>query len=100
MPPQRKSTPLTPDHAALAEAIALQMAKHASMTQESVALEGKLSTKQVNDMVRGQANPTYTTMLRLCTGLHTSLGVLMTAVDGLREQQLHEAGPELESHEP
>jgi transcriptional regulator with XRE-family HTH domain len=86
MPAQRKSKPRTPDHAALAQAIELLIAEDAQMSQESVAYESGLNIKQVNALVRGQGNPTYTTLLRLCEGLHVRLGELMTRADTLREK--------------
>lgn len=65
MPPQRKSKPRSPDHAALAQAIELLIAEDAQMSQDSVADESGLNIKQINALVRGQGNPTYTTLLRL-----------------------------------
>ena len=86
MPPTRKSKPLSPDHAALGRAIELLIARDEQASQESVAIESCLNTRQVNAFVRGQGNPTYTTLLRLCTGLHVRLGELMTLTDELREK--------------
>lgn len=88
MPPQRKSKPRSPDHAALAQAIELLIAEDARMTQETVAEEGSLNIKQVGALVRGQGNPTYTTLLRLCQGLHVRPGQLMALADELREKRL------------
>jgi transcriptional regulator with XRE-family HTH domain len=82
MPPKRMSEPLSGDHAALAQAIELLMI---GMTQETVAKDGGISVKQVSEFVRGQGNPTYTTLLRLSRGLHVSLSRLMSLVDELRE---------------
>lgn len=86
MPAKRKSKPLSPDHAALAQAIELAIAEDTQMSQDSVASESGLNIRQVNAFVRGQGNPTYTTLLRLCKGLHVSLGELMTLADDLRER--------------
>jgi transcriptional regulator with XRE-family HTH domain len=88
MPPQRKSKPRSPDHAALAQAIELLIAEDPGMTQETVAEEGGLNTKQVGALVRGQGNPTYTTLLKLCQGLHVRPGRLMALADDLREKRL------------
>jgi transcriptional regulator with XRE-family HTH domain len=44
-----------------------------------------LNIRQVSDFARGQGNPTYTTLLRLCDGLHVSLGELLTKADAFRE---------------
>ncbi len=53
------------------------------MTHETVATDGGLTVKQVGDLVRGQGNPTYTTVLRLCHGLHVRPGELMARADQL-----------------
>ena len=86
MPPKRRSKPRSEDHAALAQAIELLMAKDAGMTQETVAEDSGMSVKQVSEFVRGQGNPTYTTLLRLSRGLHVSPSELMSLVDELRER--------------
>lgn len=87
MPPQRKSKPLSRDHAALAQAIQSLIAEDWHMTQQSVAEDSGLSVKQVNEILRGQANPTFLNMLRLADGLRVSPGTLMTRVDELRAGQ-------------
>jgi transcriptional regulator with XRE-family HTH domain len=87
MPPERKSKPKSPDHAALAHAVELFIAEDPNMTQESVAFDGNLSPKQVSALARGQSNPTYTTLLKLAAGLNVRLGELMTRVDDLREKR-------------
>jgi|HubBroStandDraft_6_1064221.scaffolds.fasta_scaffold81200_4 hypothetical protein len=88
MPPQRKSKPRSPDHAALGQAIELFIAENARMTYETVAMDGGLTVKQVGDLVRGQGNPTYTTVLKLCRGLHVSAGELMARADQLLDERL------------
>ena len=85
MPAQIKSKPRSPDHAALGKAIKLLIAEDAKMSQGSVAAESGLNIRQVSDFARGQGNPTYTTLLRLCDGLHVSLGELLTKADAFRE---------------
>jgi hypothetical protein len=87
MPPETKSKPRSPDHAALAQAIKLFIAEDPQQTQETVAFDGGLTTKQVSLLVTGQSNPTYTTMLKLATGLHVRLGELMTRADELRDRR-------------
>jgi transcriptional regulator with XRE-family HTH domain len=85
MPAQRKSKPRSPDHAALGKAIELLIAENAKMTQASVAAKSGLDIRRVNDFARGQGNPTYTTLLRLCDGLDVSLGELLTKADVFRD---------------
>ena len=87
MPPQRKSEPLSEDRAALARAIEMVIAQDPEMTQETVAADGELNIKQVNEFVRGQGNPTYLTLLKLCRGLHIELARLMTLAEELRDKR-------------
>jgi transcriptional regulator with XRE-family HTH domain len=88
MPPQRRSKPRSPEHAALAQAIELLIAEDARMTQDTVAEESGLNIKQIGLLVRGQSNPTYTTLMKLGQGLHVTPGRLMTLTDELRERRL------------
>jgi transcriptional regulator with XRE-family HTH domain len=88
MPPQRKSIPRSPYVAALGQAIELFMAENGHMTHETVAMESRLTVKQVGELVRGQGNPTCTTVLKLCRGLHVRPGELMTRADELLDKRL------------
>lgn len=87
MPPRRRSIPRGPHQAALAQAIELLIAEDDAMTQESVAEEAGLNIRQVNALVRGQGNPTYTTIVKLCRGLGVQPGRLMELVDEFYEQR-------------
>lgn len=87
MPRRRKSKPRSPDHAALGQAIELLIAEDAKMSQDTVADDSGLNIKQINELVRGQSNPTYMTLMKLCRGLHVSPGQLMTLTDELREKR-------------
>jgi transcriptional regulator with XRE-family HTH domain len=87
MPPQRKSKPRSPDHAALAQAIELLIAEDPHMTQDTVAGDSGLNIKQINALVRGQGNPTYMTLLKLSKGLHVRPGELMARADELRDKR-------------
>jgi len=84
MPPKRKSKPLSPDHAALAQAIELLIAEDPQLSRKSVAVDGGLNIRQVSTFTRGQGNPTYETLLRLCKGLHVRPSELMTLTDEIR----------------
>ncbi len=88
MPPQRKSTPRSSAHAALGQAIELLIAEDARMTQETVAAEGGLTTKQVGALVRGQSNPTYTTLMKVCQGLHVFPDQLLALARDLQDKKL------------
>jgi DNA-binding Xre family transcriptional regulator len=85
MPPQRKSKPRSPYHAALGQAIELVIAEHAHMTHETVS---GLTVKQVGDLVRGRGNPTYTTILKLCRGLQVPPGELLERAEQLLETRM------------
>ncbi len=86
MPPERKTKPLSADHAALAQATTLFMREaKAPLKQDEVATNGGLSVKQVGEVCRGQANPTYLNLLKLAKGLGISLGQLMTRADEMRK---------------
>jgi transcriptional regulator with XRE-family HTH domain len=70
---------------ALSEAIALHLEKK-GLSQQTVAARCKLSYEQVNELARGQGNPTFKTLMELCEGLDTTIGALMTSVDERRGQ--------------
>jgi transcriptional regulator with XRE-family HTH domain len=84
----RTTKPRSLRHAALGQAIELTIAEDPDMTQETVAADARLAVKQVGTFARGQGNPTYATLLKLCEGLHVSLGELMLRADGLYEKRL------------
>jgi DNA-binding phage protein len=88
MPPKRKTKPLSPDHAALAQAVEAVIAENEGMTQDTVAFDSGLTTKKISDLCRGQSNPTYLSLLKLCEGLHVRLGDLMVRADKMRDMQL------------
>jgi transcriptional regulator with XRE-family HTH domain len=84
----RTAKPRSLRHATLGQSIELVIAEHADMTQETVASDSGLDAKQVGTFIRGQGNPTYTTLLKLCEGLHVSLGELMLKAEDLYEKRL------------
>lgn len=86
MPPQRKSKPRSPAHAALGQAIEVLIAEDTHMTQETVASDGGLTAKQVGDIVRGRGNPNYATLMKLCQGLHVRPGRLLVLADELQDK--------------
>jgi DNA-binding phage protein len=84
MPPPRKSKPRSPDHAALGQAIEIAIAANAKLTRDRVATNSGLDIRQLSTYIRGQGNPSYTTLLKLAHGLDVPLGKLMTLADTLR----------------
>lgn len=86
MPRPRTAKPRSNRHAAFGRAIESVIAENVGMTYEKVAEDSSLTVEQVGSFVRGLGNPTYTTLLKLCEGLHVSLGELMSRADELYEQ--------------
>ncbi len=58
------------------------------MTFDKVVAESGLDEKQIGTFIRGQANPTYETLLKLCDGLHVSLGELMLCAEELHRKRI------------
>lgn len=59
------------------------MAEDAHMTLDSVAAESGLDEKHIGTFIRGQGNPTFETLVKLCEGLHVSPAQLMARADEL-----------------
>ncbi len=87
MPRQRTAPPRTLRHATLGQAIELVMAEDARMTLDTVAAESGLDEKQIGTYIRGRGNPGYSTLIKLCEGLHVSPGALLVRADELYEKR-------------
>ena len=87
MPRPRTAQPRSPQHAALGQAITLLIAEDPRMTLDTVVADSGLDEKQLGTYIRGQGNPTYSTLLKLSAGLHVSLAALMA-----RTEELHDRG--------
>lgn len=85
MPPQRRSKPRSPEHAALGDAVR-DLRKKAGLSQEQLAEGANTDLTQVGGIERGIRNPSYTTLLRLAGALGTTVGKLTTLADELRAQ--------------
>jgi len=83
VPPQRRSKPRSPEHAALGEALRT-MRSEAGLSQEQLAEGAETDLTQVGGIERGVRNPSYTTLLRLAGALETTVGRLATLADELR----------------
>jgi transcriptional regulator with XRE-family HTH domain len=88
MPRPRTAKPRSLSHAALGQAIELVIAEDAHMTLDTLSAESGLDEKHIGTFIRGQGNPTYTTLLKLCEGLHVSLAELMLSAETLRRKRL------------
>jgi len=85
MPPQRRSKPRSPEHAALGDAVRALRNK-VGLSQEQLAEGAGTDLTQVGGIERGVRNPSYTTLLRLAGALDTTVGKLTTLADELRAQ--------------
>jgi len=83
----RTAKPRTLHHAALGQAVELVMAEDADMTLDTVARDSGLDEKQIGTFIRGQGNPTYSTLLKLCDGLHVSLATLTRRAEELHKKR-------------
>ena len=84
----RTAKPRSPHHASLGQAIELVMAEDASMTLDTVTADSGLDEKQIGTFIRGQGNPTYSTLIKLCEGLHVSPDVLIARAQDLYRKRL------------
>ncbi|HEY3865852.1 MAG TPA: helix-turn-helix transcriptional regulator [Solirubrobacteraceae bacterium] len=87
MPRPRTAKPRSLQHAALGQAIELVIAEDVDMTLDTVVRDSDLDEKQIGTYIRGQGNPTYGTLLKLCDGLHVSLATLMSRAQWLHEKR-------------
>ena len=88
MPRPRTIKPRSLRHAALGQAIELVIAEDADMTPDTVVAESGLSDEQLRKFMRGQGNPTFTTLVKLCEGLHVSVGTLMLRAEQLLDKRM------------
>jgi len=82
MPPRRKSTPRSPEHAALGEAVRL-LRTEAGLSQEALADAAHVHITLLGPLERGTGNPNYATLVKLAQALRVTPGVLLTRADGL-----------------
>jgi DNA-binding phage protein len=88
VPRPRTAKPRNLELAALGQAIEVRIAEVEDMTQETVAAESGLDQKLVGDYMRGRGNPTYTSLLKLCKGLHIRPAKLTKSAEALLEKRL------------
>lgn len=86
MPPRRQVTALTPEHAALGEAIRKTRVK-AELSQEELADLAELDPKQVSTLECGRGNPTYRTLAKVASGLEMRIGELTTLADQMHDKR-------------
>lgn len=85
MPPPRRSTPRSPQHAALGEAVErLRLA--AGFTQEELAERMDSDFTQVGGIERGIRNPSYAALVRIAEALGTRPGTIVTLADQVLDE--------------
>jgi transcriptional regulator with XRE-family HTH domain len=82
VPPERKSTPRSVEHAALGDAIRLSRQKQ-GISQEELASRADLHITHLGGLERGVRNPSYATILRLSSALKLKPGELVSLADEL-----------------
>lgn len=80
MPPRRKVKPRSPDHAALGRAVK-ELRDEAELTQEELADRVDKEASPVGKLERGDANPTFESLLSVARGLDVELSELFERFD-------------------
>ena len=86
MPPRRRSTPRSPAHRALGEAVE-ELREEAGLTHEALAERLEMSFQRISELERGVANPTFATLLRIADGLELELSDLAVRFERCRDAQ-------------
>jgi transcriptional regulator with XRE-family HTH domain len=87
VPPERKSTPRSPEHVALGEAIR-RSREELGFSQEELADRADMHITHLGGLERGVRNPSYTTLLRISRALKVEPGKLVSLADELRHKAL------------
>ncbi len=82
MPPRRQSTPRSPEHAALGEAVRL-LRMERGLSQEQLADAAHLHITLLGGLERGVGNPNYATIVAVTHALGMTPGALFTRADEL-----------------
>jgi transcriptional regulator with XRE-family HTH domain len=86
VPPPRRSTPRSPEHAALGDAIRKKR-EALVYSQEQLADSTPMHITYLWCLERGVRNPSYATLVRLSAALGTTPGALLTTADKLLARQ-------------
>lgn len=84
MPRPRTAKPRSPDHDALGRAISVLMAENPLLSLDIVGRDSGLDEKQIGTYIRGQGNPTFSTLVKLADGLHVKLSTLLEEAERLK----------------
>jgi transcriptional regulator with XRE-family HTH domain len=91
VPPRRQSTPRSPEHAALGEAIRLARVER-GLSQEALVDAAGVHITVLGDVERGVGNPNYETLLRLARALGVAPGAIVARADELAAAARSEPG--------
>jgi transcriptional regulator with XRE-family HTH domain len=86
VPPKRKSTPRSPEHGALGDAIRLSR-ERLGISQEELSATSDIHLTHIGGLERGVRNPSYATLLRLSRALSVKPGELISLADELLGQR-------------
>jgi len=86
VPPRRRTTPRSPFHKALGEAIKELRAK-AGLTHEELSDRLGVSFQRISELERGIANPTFATLIRVTQGLGVELSELVNLMEKIRDNE-------------
>jgi transcriptional regulator with XRE-family HTH domain len=84
LPPRRRTSPRSPDHEALGEAIE-KLRKDAGLTHEELAERTGMSFQRISELERGIANPTFATLMRITEGLGVQLSHIASLAEKIRD---------------
>lgn len=84
MPPRRRTSPRSPFHKALGEAIQELRAKE-GLTHEELSDRLGMPFQRISELERGIANPTFATLIRITKGLGVELSDLASLMEKIRD---------------
>lgn len=84
MPPRRRTSPRSPLHKALGEAIE-ELRTKAGLTHEELADRVGMPFQRISELERGIANPTFATLIRVTKGLGVELSDLASLMEKIRD---------------
>jgi transcriptional regulator with XRE-family HTH domain len=85
LPPRRRTSPRSPQHRALGEAIE-ELRKKADLTHEDLSDRLGMSFQRISELERGIGNPTFATLTRITEGLGVELSELARVMEKKRDK--------------
>jgi transcriptional regulator with XRE-family HTH domain len=88
LPPRRRTSPRSPLHEALGEAIK-ELRTMAGLTHEELSDRLGMPFQRISELERGIANPTFATLIRVAKGLGVELSDLASLMEKIRNTGRH-----------